>query len=121
MPNKSIPNNLNIENRANLISTKFIFKSHDTIVSYYISTCLPDHLYSSILQNDLRECDTLLISGHYPPSQVLDYIRKPIRFIGYSETWYPSLEEIEELPVEYDFIKKIGTGNKLISEYILVN
>lgn len=115
------------ENRKYLTSTKIVFKSCDTTLSYYVSTSLPNHMYSPTLQNHLRECDTLLISGHFPPSQILNYIKKPFRFIGYSNTWYPTLEEINNLPDSYDIIRDISAiggldnNDKLVSEYILVN
>lgn len=79
-------------NVPNLESTMLYFLNDETeqVFKYYISTSIPYDLHDNeILIKDISECDTLIISGHHPNHAILDYIKKPIAFIGYSNTWFP--------------------------------
>jgi len=64
-------------------------------VNYYISTGFPNDFYDNkVLQEDIKDCDSVLISGHDPNSCFIDIIKKPFHMIGYSRTYYP--KNIEE-------------------------
>ena len=41
-----------------------------------------------ILQLDIEDCDGIIISGHHPDIELLQYIKHPIDFFGYTGTCY---------------------------------
>lgn len=105
--------------KSNLESTKLVFKNGNKKVNYYISTSIPHHLYVDELKNDIRSCDTLLVSGHHPSYQVLDYLPPTITFIGYSDTWFPN--PYKNNKDDYTSVEAILNNEINIKEFILVN
>ena len=95
-----LTNNFEEINKPHLESTKLCFKkdNSDIKLNYYISTSLPHDYYDNeLLQNEIKECNTLLISGHYPHYIFTYDIKKPFDLILYSDTAYiKSIENIEE-------------------------
>jgi len=56
---------------------------------YYISTGIPHDLYENkTLIDDIKECDTVYVSGHDPNSAFIRYMNNPFHFIGSSSTWF---------------------------------
>lgn len=98
-------------NVPNLESTKLIFTNNSSNINYYISTSLPYDYDNYVLHNDIKNCDTLLISGHYPNIIFLNHIQKPFNLILYSDTYYP--RNINDLD--------INNEENLIISYILKN
>lgn len=95
--NVKLTNNYEEINREHLDPTLLHFIKEKIELKYFISTGIPCDLYNEIFVNELRDCDTLLISGHDPNSRIMDYIKKPFHFIGYSSTYFPkNLESFEE-------------------------
>ena len=126
-----LTNNFEEINKPHLESTKLCFKNNKDIkLNYYISTSLPyDYYDNDLLHNEIKECNTLLISGYYPHHIFTYDIKKPFHLILYSDTVYPkTIEDIEEdeqkSVIKYMFkypqdIKSytyldIDTGNKII-------
>jgi len=105
--------------RQNLESTKLVFENGNKKVNYYISTSIPHHLYLNELKDDIRSCDTLLISGHHPSYQILDYLPPSITFIGYSVTWYPNPNNFYK--DEYNCINAIINKKINVKDFILVD
>lgn len=107
--------------RDYLDSSLLSFRKDDIDLKYFISTGIPCDLYNERFENELRDCDTLLISGHNPNSIILDYIKKPFYFIGYSSTYFPkNLESYEE--DEYNSaIKYILQNPEMVKSYTYVD
>jgi len=83
--------------RDYLDSSLLYFRKDDIDLKYFISTGIPCDLYNEKFEEELMDCDTLLISGHDPNDRIMDYIKKPFHFIGYSSTYFPkNLESFEE-------------------------
>ena len=83
--------------RDYLDSSLLYFRKEDIHLKYFISTGIPCDLYNEKFEEELTGCDTLLISGHDPNGRIMDYIKKPFHFIGYSSTYFPkNLESFEE-------------------------
>ena len=94
-----LTNNFEEINKPHLESTKLCFKNTNNIkLNYYISTSMPyDYYDNEILQNEIKECDTLIISGHYPHFIFIEDIKKPFDLILYSNTFYiKDLDKIED-------------------------
>jgi hypothetical protein len=69
-----------------------------------------DYYDNEILQNEIKECDALIISGHYPHFIFIEDIKKPFHLILYSNTFYfKDLDKIED----------DGHEKNTIIEYIL--
>lgn len=102
----------------------FYNKDQARIVKYYISTGIPSNLHNNtILIKDLSNCDTILISGHYPNSQFMEYISiRPITIIGYPTTHFPQdllnqdnddiISFIFKYPTLFDLFIKVDDNNK---------
>ena len=58
---------------------------------YYISTGFPQRYYDieKNLREDLKDVDSVLVSGHNPHGIFVKDIKKPFYFIGYSGTVFP--------------------------------
>jgi hypothetical protein len=93
---KILTNNFTEINVENLEST-LIEISHNKLkknLSYYISTSIPYDLYdNNLLQDAIRSCDGIIISGYYPDKRIIKYLKTPINIIGYSDTYFPTQEE----------------------------
>jgi hypothetical protein len=74
------------------------------------------------LQNDIRTCDTIIISGHHPAYDILELLPTPHTFIGYSETCFPKPNEFTE-PLLNNYVDAIASKDNqyMIKEFILVN
>jgi len=96
-----------------------------THLKYYISTSLPYDLYENYaLQEDISTCDTLLISGHHPHIDIINYIKKPFNLIAYSSTWFPSdLEHLQnaEFNWQTSVLDWILKNPHLIKSYTVVD
>jgi len=95
-------NEINITNLDSEL-VKFIREEGETqALNYYFSTGVPENLYgeegklNQELINDISECDTILIKGHWPNEAIIDYINKPFHFIGSEITYFPDSLELEE-------------------------
>jgi len=94
-----LTNNFEEINKPHLESTKLCFKNiNKDKLNYYISTSLPNDYYDNkILQEEIKECDTLIISGHYPNSIFINDIKKPFDLILYSDSFYfKNFDNIED-------------------------
>jgi hypothetical protein len=97
----------------------------ETSFKYYISTGIPCNLYENdMLINDIKECDTLFVSGHEPDSRFIPYLTKSFHFVGNSGTSFP--ENIKDYLEEDDNDKNgifynILTNNKDILSYTLID
>ena len=95
-----LTNNFEEINKPHLESTKLCFKNtiNNIKLNYYISTSMPyDYYDNEILQNEIKDCDTLIISGHYPHFIFTHDIKKPFHLILYSDTFYvQNLDKIED-------------------------
>jgi hypothetical protein len=59
-------------------------------LKYFISTAIPNNLYdNTFLHNEIKSCNTVLVSGHHPHFKIVDYLATPLHFIGYSNTYFP--------------------------------
>ena len=69
--------------------TLLVFKNNITnqTINYYISTNIKFNM-KPILQLDIEDCDGIIISGHHPDIELLQYIKHPIDFFGYTGTCY---------------------------------
>ena len=119
---KVLTNNYEEINIKHLESTCLTFVNGERKVKYYISTGLPiDINNNKVLQNDIIESDTLLVSGHYPDSIILDYIKRPFNIILYSQTWYPEtitdLDKYDNNTIIYNILKT----PEIIKSYLYVN
>jgi hypothetical protein len=99
---------LNLRNERNLI--------------YYISTGFPKTYYEveKHLKEDLKEVDTVLISGHLPHGIFVKDIKKPFYFICYEDTVLP--KNIESLDEEdkYSIASYILNNPKDVKSYVHV-
>jgi hypothetical protein len=110
---------------------EYINKTTNQYVHYYISTCIPLHLHNrnlfsnktetiSQLLEDIKQCDTLLICGHMPHYDILEYLSSSIVLIGYTGTVFPDISNENYILDEEDkLIEKLVKNNR-ISEYIVV-
>jgi len=125
---KILTDNFSEINRPYLESTKLKFANKNPCekqnkqINYYISTCIPNHLHLADLQNDIRTCDAIIISGHHPAYDILELLPTPHTFIGYSETWFPKPNEFTE-PLLNNYVDAIASKDKkhIIKEFIFVN
>jgi hypothetical protein len=70
---------------------------------YYFSTGIPENLYNDDgelnqeLSNDISECDTILVKGHWPHQNIIEHIdmTKPLHFIGATPTYFPPCNKEE--------------------------
>jgi hypothetical protein len=121
-----LTNNFTEINRPYLESTKLTFTNKNLItkenrhITYYISTSIPNHLQLIDLQNDIRSCNAILISGFHPANDILELLPTPHTFIGYSETVYPKPYEMTSEPENYIDVIAKDTYQE-IKEFILVN
>jgi hypothetical protein len=83
-------------------------------IKYYVSTDI-DNTNISELHNDIKSCDTLLVSGYFPSINYLKYFTTPIKFIGYSNTCY----NIDKDNSENNIIQYFYRNKDLIQQYIL--
>jgi len=113
---KVLTDNFTEINKEDLECTKMIFSNDNKKIIYYISTSIPYHLDIKELQEDIGKCNTLLISGHHPAYQVLNYLETPFLFIGYKDTWYP-LNNNDS----YTSMEAIIKNPKIVKQYILVD
>lgn len=69
--------------------TLFVFRNTLTeqVIHYYISTNIQFNM-NPILQEDIQSCDGIIVSGYHPTIELLQYIKRPIDFFGYSKTNY---------------------------------
>lgn len=69
--------------------TLLVFSNHRTNqqIHYYISTNINFNM-TPILQSDIQSCDGIIVSGYNPDIKLLQYIKKPINFFGYTKTSY---------------------------------
>lgn len=73
--------------------TLLIFSNNETnqIVKYYISTNIKYNMNQQ-LSEDIKNSDTLIVSGYFPDAELFKYLTKPIDFYGYSNTYYKTDE-----------------------------
>jgi len=94
-------------------------------INYYISTSCPASFYDNYtLLEDMKDCDTVVVSGHDPKSCFVNYINKPFHFVGYSETYFPkNLEEYKKEEENYNnhFIGYMLTHPQDIKSYTYVD
>jgi hypothetical protein len=85
-------------NKEYLESTKLYFSDkkglnlrNERNLTYYISTGFPNTYYEieKHIKQDLKDVNTVLVSGHNPNSVFVKDIEKPFYFIGYSTTVFP--------------------------------
>lgn len=129
-----LTNNYEEINKKHLEATmlKYINKTTNKYVHYYISTCIPLHLYNknifsnkteTILQllEDIKQCDTLLICGHIPHYDIIQYLSSQITLIGYNSTVFPDINNKNYIFDEEDkLIVELVKNNRIIN-YIAVN
>ena len=91
---------LNLRNERNLI--------------YYVSTGFPKTYFEieKHLKEDLKDVDTVLVSGHNPHYIFIKDIKKPFYFIGYSSTVFPK---------DYESCIKDEEDRYSVMSYILKN
>ena len=116
---KTLTNNFTEIHKPYLESTLMTFTNQHRTIKYYISTSIPQHLYVDELLNDIKSCDTLLVSGHHPSYQIVQYLPNDITFIGYSNTWYP--KPITSYTDDYTSITAIVKNELHVSKFILVD
>jgi hypothetical protein len=116
---KTLTKNFTEIHKPYLESTLMIFTNQHRKIKYYISTSIPLHLYVDELLNDIKTCDTLLVSGHHPSYQIVQYLPNEITFIGYSDTWYPNPYKNDK--DSYTSMEAIINNEINIKEFILVN
>ena len=115
----------NLESECLTITDKPYNLRSSKHIKYYISTSLPYDLYESYaLHEDISRCDTLLICGHHPNIEIINYMKKPFNLIAYSSTWFPS--DLEHLKEEYsnpetNIIIWIIKNPTLIKSYTVVD
>lgn len=72
--------------------TLLLFENNKTNqkIRYYISTSIKNNMgrLNGLLEKEISECDSIIVSGYDPDSIILDCIKQPIIFIGYSDTCY---------------------------------
>ena len=129
-----LTNNYEEINKKHLEATvlEYINKTTNQYVHYYISTCIPLHLHNknifsnktetiSQLLEDIANCDMLLICGHMPHYDIIEYLSSNIVLIGYSRTVFPNVNNENYILDEEDkLIEKIVKNNR-ICNYIAVN
>jgi hypothetical protein len=66
------------------------------MIKYYISTNIRYNMNDELM-DDIKQSNALIVSGHYPDIILYDYLdeKKPIHFIGYSQTCYTL--DVEEM------------------------
>lgn len=69
--------------------TLLTFINNDTQqkIHYYISTNILFNV-NHRLQQEIESCDGLIVSGFHPNKELLQYIKTPINFYGYTNTHY---------------------------------
>ena len=69
--------------------TLLVFRNNLTeqVIHYYISTNIKFNM-KPILQLDIESCDGIIIAGYNPDIELLQYIKRPINFFGYTGTSY---------------------------------
>lgn len=83
---------------------RWVFRNqvHDVTVIYYTSVAVPHHLKQfPRLHNDLADSHTLIIRGHHPDHQILDYMKNVLDLICYTGTVYSKTLQVyeeEEIP-----------------------
>jgi hypothetical protein len=78
----------------NLNSRCLLFTNDDIQLKYYISTAIPLDIYgNSSLRKDLSNCDTLLISKHFPNTEILSHMQQKFHLIGYPHKKWESIED----------------------------
>jgi hypothetical protein len=82
-------------------------------IKYYVSTDI-DYTNISELHNDIKTCDTLLVSDYFPSLKYLKYFTRPIKFIGYSNSCYYIDNSDENNIIQY-----FHRNKDLIQQYIL--
>ena len=99
---------LNLRNERNLI--------------YYISTGFPKTYYEveKHLKEDLKEVDTVLISGHLPHGIFVKDIKKPFYFICYEDTVLPKNIECLDEEDKYSIASYILNNPKDVKSYVHV-
>lgn len=100
-------------------------------LKYYISTNILYNMCEE-LENDIKTCDGLIISGYHPNKKILNYINYPINLYCYDETCYNILEEniddtnnivywlfdnLDCVNIFFSNIFLIGYNNNNISKY----
>ena len=56
-------------------------------LTYYASTNIKFNM-SKILENDIAQCDGIIVSGYFPEKEILNYFVLPKAFFGYTNTCY---------------------------------
>lgn len=69
--------------------TLLVFRNNLTeqVIHYYISTNIKFNM-KPILQLDIESCDGIVVAGFHPDIELLQYIKNPINFFGYTGTSY---------------------------------
>jgi len=112
----------NLESECLYLTNANLLKKN---IKYYTSTSIPNNLYDNYqLQQDIESCDSLLICGYMPHIKIINYIKKPFNFIGYSGTYFP--KNIYEYDAnntdnENTILPWVLTNPHSIKNYILVN
>lgn len=127
----SFTNNYNEINKKDLEPTLIHFSTgigrnlrSEHNVNYYISTGCPNDFYNNnILLEDIKDCDSVIVSGHDPNSYFANYIKNPFHFIGYSKTCYP--KNIKEYKNNQEntmsFLGYVLTKPEHIKSYTYIN
>lgn len=83
-------------------------------LKYYISTNILYNMCEE-LENDLKTANGLIISGHHPDKNILEYIKHPINLYCYDKTCY-KLEE-DEIDDKNNLIYWMFNNITLITQY----
>lgn len=92
--------------------TLLIFTNNYTnqTISYYISTNIKFNM-KRILLSDIESCDGLIVSGFFPDSILLQYIKKNVTFFGYTNTCY-NINQYDEFADKNNIIYLLQTSSE---------
>lgn len=83
-------------------------------IKYYYSCSFPEYLDDTILE-DIKSCNTIIVCGHHPKKEVLEYIQSPTYLIGNSRTNYEY--DLDDEDSKKSLIKPILDNPGLINKY----
>ena len=76
----------NIKLISEEVNNKLTFQYNDQIINYFINISVPHHL--SLIKNDIKNYDHLIVAGFFPHHSILNYTNKHITFWGNINTIY---------------------------------
>ena len=116
------------KNNLRLINVKGNVRNYsdgDINIIYYTNTSIPEH--TDMIKNIIEKNDYIIVSGHDPHSEPLDYIKRKLHFIGCENTCFyqentpdnPNsiinrlhLKEIQHKFCSYTFLQNNGNMTK---------